>query len=96
MVEFKRDQAEVTGFIDVPGIFADYGRELSFMEMFGVANDYFYELYRQYYELDENYEIRKNIYNLKMFTKHVQMYPSQHFYRKGAAECLEYIKKHLL
>jgi fructosamine-3-kinase len=79
---------KISGLLDVQGYWADYARELSFMEMFGVANDYFYSLYQQVHKLDDTFHIRKDLYNLKMHLKHVHMYPDQVYYRQGAEQCL--------
>ena len=84
----------VSGYIDVPGHWADYARELSFMEMFGVADGLFYDVYRSYHRLDEGFELRKNLYNLKMHMRHIMMYPDQSYYRQGARECLSYVQSH--
>ena len=84
----------MSGYIDVPGHWADYARELSFMEMFGVADGLFYDVYRSYHRLDEGFELRKNLYNLKMHMRHIMMYPDQSYYRQGARECLLYIQSH--
>ena len=89
---------KISGFLDVQGFWADYARELSFMEMFGIANDYFYNLYQQEHNLDDTFHIRKDLYNLKMNMKHIHMYPDQVFYREGAERCLQTIEnevKHL-
>ena len=82
----------VSGYIDIPGYWADYARELSFMEMFGMANDRFYDRYWSAYPQDEGFELRKNIYNLKMHLKHITMYPDQSYYRDGAEACLRFIQ----
>ncbi len=82
----------VSGYIDIPGFWADYARELSFMEMFGVANRRFYERYWRAYPRDAEFELRKNIYNLKMHLKHITMYPSERYYRQGAEQALGFIE----
>jgi len=89
-----RDGVRVSGYLDIPGFWADYARELSFMEMFGMADSHFYEVYTSYHQLDEGFEIRKNLYNLKMHLKHITMYPDQRYYRDGAQQCLSYIERH--
>ena len=91
MIDKEDGSPTVSGFLDVPGFWADYARELSFMEMFGVADSRFYQIYRSYHALDEAFEIRKNVYNLKMHMKHIMMYPDQSFYRNGAQQCLRQI-----
>lgn len=85
---------QVSGFLDIPGFWADYARELSFMEMFGMADSRFYEIYTSYHQLDEGFEIRKNLYNLKMHLRHITMYPDQRYYRDGARQCLSFIESH--
>lgn len=83
----------VSGFIDIPGFYADYARELSFMLMFGVADHRFLARYTEAHEPDEGFDIRVNIYNLKMHMKHITMYPREGYYRRGAEECLRVIEK---
>ena len=85
--------ARVSGYIDIPGFYADYARELSFMEMFGIADARFYATYRESHPMDDGWEIRKNIYNLKMHLTHVTMYPQEAYYRQGAAACLDFIRR---
>jgi fructosamine-3-kinase len=86
---------KVSGLLDVQGYWADYARELSFMEMFGVANDYFYSLYREIHPLDDTFHIRKDLYNLKMHVKHIHMYPDQTVYRHGAEQCLQTLENEI-
>jgi fructosamine-3-kinase len=83
----------VSGYIDIPGYWADYARELSFMEMFGLGSDRFYDRYWSAFPEDETFELRKNIYNLKMHLKHITMYPDQHYYREGAETALRFIQR---
>ena len=93
MAEQNGSSLKITGFIDIPGHWADYARELSFMEMFGCADDIFYSIYREYRRLDEGFALRKSIYNLKMHLKHITMYPDQSYYREGAKTCLAFIRR---
>ena len=95
MVDFTDDKARVSGFIDIPGHWADYARELSFADMFGVADQTFYSTYTGHHQLDPGFTLRKNIYNLKMNLKHITMYPDQYYYRQGAGDCLKTIQQHL-
>jgi fructosamine-3-kinase len=95
MITTERDRPVISGFIDVGGYWGDYARELSFMELFGMASTRFYDIYREYHPLDEGFEIRKNLYNLKMNLKHVTMYPDEHYYLTGAEECLRRINRAL-
>lgn len=83
----------VSGYIDIPGYWADYARELSFMEMFGLADDRFYGRYWRAFPRDEGFQLRKNIYNLKMHLKHITMYPGEGYYRRGAESALRYIQQ---
>lgn len=92
MIDIEADPPRVSGYIDVPGFYADYARELSFAMLFGVADRRFFETYLRKHELDDGFEMRANIYNLKMNIRHVQMYPSQRFYRQGAAENLDFVR----
>ena len=93
MIDSQDGEILVSGFIDIPGYWADYARELSFMEMFGVANNRFYSMYGESYVLDPGFQIRKNIYNLKMNIRHINMYPQEVYYRQGAEKCLRAIQK---
>ena len=83
----------VTGYIDIPGYWADYARELSFMDMFGLASSRFYDRYWSAFPQDETFELRKNIYNLKMHLKHIAMYPDQIYYREGAEAALRFVQR---
>ncbi len=91
MLDLDHGKPRVSGFIDIPGNWADYARELSFMEMLGLADEGLYATYRGRHLVDEGFELRKNIYNLKMHLKHVCMYPDESYYRRGAAACLHTI-----
>jgi fructosamine-3-kinase len=93
MIDRGEDGFHVSGFIDIPGHWADYARELSFMEMFGVADALVYRIYREYRELDAGFELRKSIYNLKMHLRHITMYPDELYYRRGAEACLRHIQR---
>ena len=62
MVDLANGNVQITGFIDVSGQWADYARELSFMEVFGLATPEFYRYYEDYHPLDDDYQIRKSIY----------------------------------
>jgi fructosamine-3-kinase len=63
------------------------------MEMFGLGSDRFYGRYWSAFPKDEGFELRKNIYNLKMHLKHITMYPDQRYYREGAEACLRFIQQ---
>jgi fructosamine-3-kinase len=84
--------AEISGYIDISGFYADYARELSFSEMFGIADGGFFRRYGQTHPIDPGYRLRACIYNLKMSLKHVTMYPSESYYRRLAEECLAFIE----
>jgi fructosamine-3-kinase len=71
---------------------ADFAREISFMEMFGLVNEDFYDIYSQKHKLDDLFRLRKDIYNLKMHLKHVMMYPDQYYYHEGAERCLRSVE----
>ena len=94
MIDVEADPPQVSGYIDIPGFFADPVRELSFAMLFGVADRRFFETYLRTHDLDAGFELRANIYNLKMNIKHIQMYPSQAFYQRGAAENLDFVRSH--
>jgi fructosamine-3-kinase len=93
MVDRRDGEAYVSGFIDIPGFAADYAREISFMLMFGMADESFLRAYADRHGLDEDFALRVNMYNLKMHTKHITMYPSQYYYRQGAESCLRYLEE---
>lgn len=93
MLDRGCDGYHVSGFIDIPGHWADYARELSFMEMFGVADERVHRIYGGYREIDPGFELRKSIYNLKMHMRHITMYPDELYYREGAAMCLRRIQR---
>ena len=92
MIDVETQPPRVTGFIDIPGFFADYARELSFAMLFGVADERFLETYARRHEIDEGFALRTHIYNLKMNIKHVEMYPLQPVYSSGAAADLDAIR----
>ncbi len=94
MVDVEADPPRVSGYIDIPGFYADYARELSFAMLFGIAGRRFFETYLRYHDLDDGFEMRANIYNLKMNIKHIQMYPSQTVYQEGAAANLDFVRSH--
>jgi fructosamine-3-kinase len=96
MIEAARGVVRVSGYIDVPGFWADPVRELSFAEMFGVADALFYEVYTSVHALPEGWRVRRDLYNLKMNLKHIVMYPQEGFYRQGAARCLGTLEHELL
>ena len=95
MIDLHTDPPRVSGYIDVPGFYADVARELSFAMMFGVADRRFFARYLEEHELGAGFAVRASIYNLKMNIKHVMMYPDQYGYQQGAAECLEVIRRSL-
>jgi protein-ribulosamine 3-kinase len=95
MIDLDGESPRVSGYIDVPGHYADYARELSFAMLFGVAIRTFFETYAGRHQLDDGFELRASIYNLKMNLRHIQMYPSEAFYQEGAANCLATIQRHL-
>jgi fructosamine-3-kinase len=88
MVHGNGGPARVSGYLDVPGFWADPARELSFAEMFGIADRLFYEVYTSVHRLPEGWQLRRDLYNLKMHLKHITMYPGDGYYREGAARCL--------
>jgi fructosamine-3-kinase len=95
MVDVDADPPRVSGYIDIPGFYADWARELSFAILFGVADRDFLARYGTVHELDEGFAMRANIYNLKMNIKHVEMYPMQQAYQDGAWENLKQIRSGL-
>lgn len=92
MIDVRSSSPSVAGYIDIPGFYADYARELSFAMLFGVADRRFFSTYLRHHTLDARFELRVNIYNLKMNVRHVLMYPSEGFYRRGAESNLDFIR----
>ena len=92
MVEGAQGGVKVSGYIDVPGFWADPVRELSFAQMFGIADRLFYQVYTASHRLSDGWEVRRDLYNLKMHLKHVMMYPGERFYREGASRCLSTVE----
>lgn len=92
MIDLDSNPAAVSGYIDVPGHYADYARELSFAMLFGVADRRFLEIYAGTHGLDGGFPVRTNVYNLRTNIKHIQMYPSQPVYRRGAEDNLRAIR----
>jgi len=92
MITNKNGNLNISGFLDIQGYWADYGRELSFMEMFGMTNETFYQIYADIHQLDDMFHVRKDLYNLKMHLKHIHMYPDQLYYRQGAEQCLRTVE----
>jgi fructosamine-3-kinase len=88
MVDVAAGLPRVSGYLDVPGFWADPVRELSFAEMFGIADRLFYEVYTSTHALADGWQLRRDLYNLKMHLKHVTMYPGERYYREGAERCL--------
>ena len=88
MVDWSGRSAQVSGYLDVPGFWADPVRELSFAEMFGIADPLFYSVYTSAHTLAAGWQLRRDLYNLKMHLKHITMYPGERYYREGAARCL--------
>ncbi len=95
MIDRDSRPPRVSGFIDIPGFFADYARELSFMMMFGLASPDFFKIYRTRHTLDPDFLLRVHMYNLKMHLKHISMYPSESYYRDGVRRCLDYLRTHV-
>lgn len=83
---------QISGYIDISGFFADYARELSFAELFGIADCLFYRRYQEFHEIDSGFRLRTSIYNLKMSLRHVMMYPDEAYYRQIAESCLAFIE----
>lgn len=88
MVDRADGSIRVSGYLDVPGYWADPVRELSFAEMFGIADPLFHRVYGTMHRLPEGWRLRRDLYNLKMHLKHVTMYPGDPYYRHGAVRCL--------
>ncbi len=86
----------ITGFLDLQGYWADYAREISFMEMFGMIHTSFYDIYQASHSFDDGFHVRKDLYNLKMHLKHIKMYPDQSYYRIGAERCLSRLENTFL
>jgi fructosamine-3-kinase len=93
MVDTDGGAVRVSGYLDGPGFWADPVRELSFAEMFGIADALFYQVYTSVHALPEGWRTRRDLYNLKMHLKHIMMYPGERYYREGAEQCLRTVEK---
>jgi len=93
MIDTAHDPPVVSGFIDIPGYFADYAREISFMHVFGMAGEGFFDRYTRTHQLDEDFVLRLNAYSLRTHLQHITMYPTESFYRQGALNCLRGIQE---
>ena len=96
MIDIDANLPKVTGFIDIPGYFADYAREISFMHVFGMADETFFRRYTRTHVLDDDFALRLNVYSLRTHLKHITMYPRESYYRQGATSCLRFIRDHAL
>ncbi len=92
MIDISDGAPRVSGFIDITGIFADYAREISFMHVFGMAGDGFFNRYTQVHTLDMGFVLRLNVYSLRTHLQHITMYPEEAVYRQGALRCLRFIQ----
>jgi fructosamine-3-kinase len=91
MIDIRADPVRVTGFIDIPGYFADYAREIGFMYVFGMADERFFERYTRTHHLDPGFALRLSVYALRTHLSHITMYPGESYYRNGAKANLEFI-----
>ena len=73
MVHFTAGRPYVSGFLDPFGYYADYAREIS--SMCGLGGLQFMEAYQQRHSLDETFEVRYDVYSLKMSLQMACMYP---------------------
>lgn len=85
--------ATISGYIDIPGNWADYAWEISFMQVFGLADEEFLGRYEDAQGLDDTFELRLRAYQLRTFMKHAMMYPSEEYYRKGTEMCLGTLRR---
>ena len=85
--------ASISGYIDIPGNWADYAWEISFMQVFGLADEPFLRRYAEAHGLDESFEERLRAYQLRTFMKHVMMYPRESYYRQGTELCLDSLRR---
>lgn len=83
----------ISGYIDIPGNWADYAWEISFMQVFGLGDEEFLRRYQEAHGLDETFELRLRAYQLRTFVKHVMMYPSEAYYREGTDMCLKTLRR---
>lgn len=93
MVDFKADRPLVSGFLDVSGYYADYARELS--SMFSLADQQFMQVYGQRHGFDSSFEVRFNIYSLKMCLQMTCMYPSETSHIENVRRYLRCIQVYL-
>lgn len=85
--------ATISGYIDIPGNWADYAWEISFMQVFGLADESFLRRYSEAHGVDDTFEQRLRAYQLRTFMKHVMMYPGESYYRQGTDMCLESLRR---
>jgi hypothetical protein len=83
----------ISGYIDIPGNWADYAWEISFMQVFGLGDEEFLRRYQQTHGLDDTFELRLRAYQLRTFMKHVMMYPTEGYYREGTDICLKTLRR---
>ena len=94
MIDIQSDPPRVTGFIDIPGYFADYAREIAFMHVFGMADERFFSRYTRVHNLDPGFALRVAVYSLRTHLGHITMYPGESYYRDGADSNVRFIRKH--
>ena len=92
MIDIHSDPPRVTGFIDIPGYFANYAREIGFMYVFGMADERFFKRYTRSHELDPGFTLRLSVYALRTHLSHITMYPDESYYRNGARATLKFIQ----
>jgi fructosamine-3-kinase len=92
MIDTDGAKPKVSGFIDITGFYADYAREISFMHVFGMAGESFFNRYTKQHSIDSDFALRLNVYSLRTHLQHVTMYPSEGFYKQGTLNCLRFIQ----
>jgi fructosamine-3-kinase len=94
MVDRRGERVYVSGFLDVLGYYADYARELS--SMFSMADEPLMQVYRQRHGLDEGFQVRFDVYSMKMCLQLVAMYPSEPRHVEAARRFLRQVKQQLM
>ena len=72
LVHATNGRLHVSGFLDAIGYYADYAREIS--SMFGLGGQRFMDVYTQRHGLDASFQVRHDIYALKMCLQMICMY----------------------
>jgi fructosamine-3-kinase len=93
LVDTTGERMRVSGFLDAIGYYADYAREIS--SMFGLGGRRFMDVYAQRHGLDPTFQLRHDIYALKMCLQLACMYPDAPRPVAQAREFLSHVRASL-